>query len=528
MDGIPLALELAAARLRSLTVDEVAVRLDHRFQLLTTGNRTTVPRQQTLRAAMDWSYDLLNETERSVLCRTSVFLGGFDLAAAEAIVGDAETANVFGVVDVIDALVDKSLIQHDPTSAPTSRYRLLESIRDYSAEHLAVAGLNVVGDLRRAHLAHYLAVAETARLHLQGPDPAPWLDRLSLDHDNLMAAMATAVELPDATTAGMRLATALHRYWRACGHTTQVIAPLSILCERDAPHPERAGALITLARCYNYIGSLQAAHRLADAALDLALRIGDPHLAADALVARSGAAEQRGDVLDALTDIDQALTYTQAAGDRHLEGRCHHVRGRIFARSGDLDGARREEGLASSCYQAAGDVTGEAGVLTDLADIELVAGDLTAAATLLAACQPIADRVGDLEIRTVVRHNRGMVEALRGDHNVAYHHFVAALQLARRTGDMAWVADSLIGCAHSLAQHDPKQAASIHGAADSLLGRLECHLQAAEARLHSDTRSLLQTRLGAADFQNAYNTGAELPIAEVIALATDRGLDLDL
>ena len=144
LDGIPLALELAAARLRSLTVGDIAARLDHRFRLLTTGNRVAVARQQTLRAAMDWSYDLLNETERTVLCRASVFAGGFDLAAAEAIVADADTVGLIDVVDVIDALVDKSLIHYDPTVAATSRYKLLESIRDYAAEHLATAGLDAV------------------------------------------------------------------------------------------------------------------------------------------------------------------------------------------------------------------------------------------------------------------------------------------------------------------------------------------------------------------------------------------------
>ncbi len=161
LEGIPLAIELAAARVRALSVDQINAKLDHRFRLLTGGSRTALPRQQTLRALIDWSYDLLTGQERTLLCRLSVFAGGWTLDAAEAVCA-GESIEAWEVLDLLTGLVDKSLVVSE-TGEDSERYRLLETIRQYGAERLSESGGEAV--LHERHAAWFLAFAEQARCH---------------------------------------------------------------------------------------------------------------------------------------------------------------------------------------------------------------------------------------------------------------------------------------------------------------------------------------------------------------------------
>jgi predicted ATPase/class 3 adenylate cyclase len=200
LDGIPLAIELAAARVRSLPPEDLVARLDQRFKLLTRGSRASLERHQTLRNAIDWSYELLSEPERVVLRRISVFAGSFDLAAAEAVVsgGDIDSGDV---VDLLAQLVDKSLLDVDPVAGGV-RYRLLDTIRQYAQERLEASG--EMAALRGRHLAHYIGLAEKARPHLRGHQQIAWASALAPETDNFRAALDWAVEatLPDQ---GLRL-----------------------------------------------------------------------------------------------------------------------------------------------------------------------------------------------------------------------------------------------------------------------------------------------------------------------------------
>ncbi|MEX1008121.1 MAG: BTAD domain-containing putative transcriptional regulator [Acidimicrobiia bacterium] len=192
LDGIPLAIELAAARVRSLSPDDLVARLDQRFKLLTHGSRAVLERHQTLRSTIDWSYDLLTPTERHALQRLSIFAGGCDLAAAEAVLpGDMLDAS--DVIDVFSQLVDKSLVVVDDTDGGV-RYRLLETIRQYARERLDASGDPVA--LRRRHADHYVALAETAGPHLRSQDHLEWTSVVTRDVDNCRAALDWAVETP--------------------------------------------------------------------------------------------------------------------------------------------------------------------------------------------------------------------------------------------------------------------------------------------------------------------------------------------
>ncbi|MFF5171389.1 BTAD domain-containing putative transcriptional regulator [Micromonospora sp. NPDC000089] len=207
LDGMPLAIELAAARLRAMTAAQVAARLDDRFRLLTGGSRTALPRHQTLRAVVDWSWELLTDGERALWRRMSVFAGGATLAAVEHVCAGPDLADA-DVLDVLSALVEKSLVLAGGDGEP--RYRMLETIREYGLDRLVEAG--EAEPLRRAHAAWCLALAERADPELRGRDQLPWLGRLAAEQDNLHAALRWAIGGQDAPTA-VRLTAALGWYW---------------------------------------------------------------------------------------------------------------------------------------------------------------------------------------------------------------------------------------------------------------------------------------------------------------------------
>ncbi|WP_185949557.1 BTAD domain-containing putative transcriptional regulator [Microbispora sp. KK1-11] len=215
LDGIPLAIELAAARLRTMSVDQLARRLDDRFLLLTGGSRTALPRHKTLRAVVDWSWDLLTEAERRVLRRLSVFSGGASLEAAERVCGDEAFAGE-QVLDVLTTLIEKSLLLADGEGTP--RYRMLDTIREYAAHRLAEAG--ETEPARRAHLAYFTELAETADPHLRRAEQLEWLARLEAEHDNISAALRGAIAEGRAQDA-MRLVGAAGWYWYLSGHRAE-------------------------------------------------------------------------------------------------------------------------------------------------------------------------------------------------------------------------------------------------------------------------------------------------------------------
>ncbi|TVT57831.1 AfsR/SARP family transcriptional regulator [Amycolatopsis rhizosphaerae] len=215
LDGMPLAIELAAARLRTMSLDQLATRLDDRFRLLTGGSRTALPRHRTLRAVIDWSWELLTDPERMVLRRLSVFSGGASLEAAERVCA-GETVEGWQVLELLTALTEKSLVVTNGEGAP--RYRMLGTIREYAEQRLAEAGES--DPTRRAHLAYFTELAETAEPHLRRAEQLVWLAKLEAEHDNIGAAMRGALAAGDAHGA-MRLAAAAGWYWWLGGHKSE-------------------------------------------------------------------------------------------------------------------------------------------------------------------------------------------------------------------------------------------------------------------------------------------------------------------
>src|SRR5258705_7079944 len=240
LDGIPLAIELAAPRLVSMSVKELNQRLDERFALLTGGSRAALPRHRTLRSMIDWSYDLLTSSEQAMLSRVSVFAGGWTLATAEQVcTGNGIDAPE--VIDLLASLADKNLVLADEKQG-TTRYRMLETVRQYAQDRLRESGEEA--QWRNRHLASFLGLAEEAFPELRGPSPQAWLDRLAAEHDNLRAALGwSAATNPER---GLHLAASIYRFWFIRGHLTEGREWYARLLEalpRDTVIADRARAL---------------------------------------------------------------------------------------------------------------------------------------------------------------------------------------------------------------------------------------------------------------------------------------------
>ena len=323
LDGIPLAIELAAARVRMLSVEQIAARLEDRFRLLTGGSRTALPRQQTLKSLIDWSYQLLSPEEQRLLAALSVFSGGWTLEAAAHVTGDPDGYEVF---DGLTRLVDKSLVQVDvlETGEPSSRYRLLETIRQYAGDRLFEAG--EADAARDLHLEYYVQMAEAAGVELVGPRQRHWLDRLETEHDNVRAALDwAAARHPEA---GLRIVAALPRFWLARGHPTEGRERYAAAL---AANRERAGESPEVARVYQQAlfgaGWLAVTQRdglvalaCLEEALTLAERLDDPAARAQVLCELGYARHMTGDEPAAAAAWETGLRLARSLGDPGLLG----------------------------------------------------------------------------------------------------------------------------------------------------------------------------------------------------------------
>jgi len=517
LDGIPLAIELAAARLRVMPAAELEARLDERFAILTGGSRAALPRQQTLRAMADWSWELLTGAERAVLARLSVFAGGFGLAAAEAVAG-GEDVPAAEVIAHLGALVDKSLVQFGDTGAGPGRYRLLETVRQYADGQLGALGPAVAGAARIAHRDYYLALAEAAAPQLIGPDQGAWLDRLDAELGNLRAALAFSQAQADPEP-GLRLAASLRVFWKARGHAAEGVDALRALLDLPAAQQAtlpRARALAAAANLLEKTSGYATAEDYCQEALAIARAAGDDHLVADLLEKRAIVLVRQGQPGAAVPLIESGLGLARRLQDPHLTG--HVLAGRSYVTyvAGDPAGAARAVAEALRMFRQAGDPL-QAGVqLGNLGNFELSAGDLDAARTHLAESLDIVRALNARSDIVYEAFNLGLAEYLGGSPGAAEALFAESLDLARRTGMRSSIAYALIGLA--LAGHSgagPGWAARMHGAADQALADLGETLEPLEEQLADLDRQRLRAAMGAEAFEAEYAAGRTLDLAQV-------------
>jgi non-specific serine/threonine protein kinase len=519
LDGIPLALELAAARLRVMSAAELESRLDERFALLTGGSRARLPRQQTLRATVDWSWELLSGAERAVLARLSVFAGGFGMTAAEAVaVGPAAPADE--VVGRLGALVDKSLVQFVRTSHDPAPYRLLDTVRQYAAGQLNAEGPAAADAARAAHRDYYLALAEAAAPQLVGPDQGAWLDRLDAELGNLRAAITFSLTQSDPEP-GMRLAASLRVYWRARGHAAEGADVLRTLVNAPAAQEAtllRARVLAGAADLLQLMGSYVAAEDYCREALAIARAAGDDHLVVDLLYIRAWVLLRQGQRGAALPLIESGLGLARRLGDPRLTGFLLTARAHAIYAAGDHAGAAHDAAEALLLFRQIGDRQHVGTMLGNLGNYELSAGDLHVARGHFAEALDIHRALNHPEGIAYQTLNLGLAEYLSRSPGAAEALFAESLDLTRRMGMKALAAYALIGMA--MAGHrgaDPVWSARMHGAADQALADLGRVLEPLEARLAGIDRERLRAAMGADAFDAEYAAGRTLDPAQVDA-----------
>ena len=291
---MPLAIELAAARVKILSVDQIRERLRDRFRLLAGDRRTVVARQRTLEATVDWSYDLLTETERLLLARLSVFSGGWTLEAAEEVcVGGAIRDG--DVLDLLARLVDKSLVIVDDVSDRDRRYRLLETIRQYAQNRLVQLG--DAAALSQAHFTYFLTLARRAEPKIVGADQVAWLNLLDLEHDNLRTAIDAGLADPARHRDALTLATSLWWFWTKRGYLTEGRQRLerALAVTQQAPGELQARALVGVVHLASFQGDAEGARTMTARALAAAREAGDPWSEAYALAFSAVQEAERGE-----------------------------------------------------------------------------------------------------------------------------------------------------------------------------------------------------------------------------------------
>lgn len=490
LDGMPLAIELASVRARSLTVQQILDRLGDRFALLTRGNRAALPRQQTLQALLDWSHDLLEPAERLAWARASVFRGGFDLEALEAVACDDDLPGA-GLSDVVDALVAKSILVRESIEiGGAARFHMLESLREYGDARLAETTGAAPYAVR--HRRWYAELAATAAAELFGPAQVDWFSRLRADHDNLRAAHERLSHDPTDAVEGLRMAAALQHHWVMVGRfgegrawTERLLAQLP--APRDDEPAER-----TVARA----AGLELAGRLA--VLQGQIDVGRPLL-------------------------ERALAAATAAGD--ATWRAHALHGLALASAfwGEPAAAlpRLEEALA--LHRQGTDPFGVPLALVQLATVHATLGDPDRAMAHAEECIALSEAASERWCAAMARWVEALVQWQLGRGARARTYARDVLRLKEPFGDRMGMAMSVevVAWAEADAGH-PAEAARLLGAVQAGLDSIGASLF---GHLHEDhDRCLARTReaLGEAAFGRAFEAGCALRFDDAVGLALGR------
>jgi predicted ATPase/DNA-binding CsgD family transcriptional regulator len=495
LDGLPLAIELAAARSKVLPPQAILARLQQRLDLLASSVRDRPRRHHTLRAALDWSYELLGLPEQALFRALAVFVGGCTLEAAEAVSLHAGSplaspslrAPVFpsSILDGITSLVDKSLLRLEQPMASEPRFGMLEMVRTYALERLVASG--EAEALWQRHADYFVTLAEQAEPELRGPNQVAWLERLEREHDNLRAALRWCLE-SGAAESGLRLGGALWRFWYVRGHFaegSEWLARLLAVSDGSAPTVARAKALNgvgNLAWNQNEYDTAEACHT---ESLTIRRALGDePGIAASlnnlGLVARHRAEYARAQCL-----FEDALARSRTLGDWALQALHLNNLANVLHDQGDDAAAPvlQEESLA--IYTRLGSDWGIAMALCDLAQVVQAQGDVARAQVLCEQSLAIRGRIGDRRGLAQARAALGQLADDQEDYPAARAHFAESLALAREVGDRLGLAHGLEGLAAvDVSQGHAESALRLAGAAAALRAAIGAPCSPAEqARL---------------------------------------------
>lgn len=528
LEGLPLALELAAARLRVLSPAALLARLTHRLALLTHGARDSPARHRTLRATIAWSDDLLSSAAGDLLRRLAVFDDGCGLEAVEAAFGIAAGRSEVAL-EALAELVDHHLLRRDAGDAEP-RFRMLETVREYATERLEASG--DAEATRHRHAAYHLAVAERANAGLDGPDQGPWLERLDVEYANLRGALSWAMA-SDAETA-LRLGTALRPYWEVRGllHEGRAWLERALRQGEDATPAVRARALAAAAPLAAAQGDHAHAADLLRQALPIWRTVGDSRGIAVALTQLGALLDEQGKPERAVPLLEEALGLWREHGQR--EGIAAALNDLGAAVDGLGDGARAtalyEEALA--LWRDAGNLRHTAVALTNLGAAVLVLGNAERASNLYGEALLLFRDLGDRYGTAVALTNLGEVAVGRGDHDRASGLLLEALAIFVRLGTAPATAQCLeMLAASAQGQGARRAAARLLGAAEGVRHDAGVPLLPLDIVAHGATVAAVRAALGEAEFGAAWSEGRAAPLDRVgdlvrgVGVADPAGVD---
>jgi predicted ATPase/DNA-binding SARP family transcriptional activator len=519
LDGLPLAIELAAPRMRIMSSGQLAERLDDIFGLLVGGTRSAHPRHQALRATLDWSHDMLAAEERTAFRRLAAFAGGFTLEAAERVAagGDLKPASM---LELLTRLADKSLLRVEHARGD-SRYHLLVTIRDYARDRLAEAGES--DSVRRAHLAYYTELVEVAAARIEGVEAGGRgveleLDRLDVELPNLRKAFEFAEESED-PAAALRLAGPLDRYAYLRGryHEIRQWMDAAVTSNPDAPAELRAKALLGSGRLALLQCDYAPAVRRLEAALRLYRELEDPRGIAGALQVLGSVNREQGRYARAVELHAESLAVAEAAGDRWAVASAHGYLAFVSWLQRDFDRATTEASTALAMFRDLGDVEGAAWSLISLGTVARYQGEVERASTLLAESRALAEGIGFREGIAWCCEQLGLLAAVDGD--------PAAITLLRRSLELhgelrdRWRMSSVLEdlAAIALALGQARAAARLLGAAEGIRQAIGTVIAPCERPQHLQTTAGVRAALGEEAFAAAGQQGAVATMDELTA-----------
>jgi predicted ATPase/DNA-binding CsgD family transcriptional regulator len=516
VDGIPLAIELAAARIRTLSVEQIAARLDDAYRLLTGGSRSALPRQQTLRATMDWSYNLLSAQEQVLFRRLSVFAGSFSLVAAEAICA-GEPGEAYDVLDVVSSLIDKSLVLMEQHNGE-ARYRLLETMRQYGQEKLRQA--DEVASIRRRYCDWYVRFVERPGSETGGRQQFEWLQRLDLEYDNIRAALAWLFEQGEVGP-GLRLGSSLWHFWVYRGYLAEGRNVFErILKQYSEQTTVRAKALVGTGLLALYQGDYAQANIFVEESLHLSRALSDREGIAYALNVLGTLAYNKGDYQQAITLHEESLLLLHELGDKRVMVMALSGWGLALLSLGEYERARAlcEESLALA--RELGSLQSVAASLTTLAIAVLGQGDYERARVLGEESLAIRQQLGDKGESAHTLTLLGRVALYQGNYERAKEYYDESLSLRQAMGDKEGIASALEGLAGvAQGQGQPLSAARLYGAAAALRDAIGAPLPPTDRASYERMVADVRVHLDAVAFEKAVTEGRAFTLEQAIAVA---------
>lgn len=518
LDGIPLAIELAAAKVRVFSTEQIAKQLDESFNLLTSGSRTELPHHQTLRATIEWSYDLLTEPEQRLFRRVCVFVGGFTLEAAEEICGD-EGLNRNDIFDLLGHLMDKSLINVEQviTTADT-RYRMLETIRQYGLEKLWQADED--SKIRTRHLEFFLKLAEQTEPKLLTSEQEIALAKLDAEYDNLRSALEGAME--SNPVRALQLAAALSQFWEVRGYIREgrIAIERALQHAHDAPREVRANGLQWKGKLAARQGDYVQAKAPLEESLDLWRELGNKRGLANSLRIFGNVVWVQGDYASAQASYEESLALLQEIGDKRGIALVMNNLGNVVIRRGDYATARRYEEESVAIFRELGDKVSLVMALNNLGVVAEEQGDKVAARRFYEESITISRELGEKSFVVYALNGLAHVIYLQGDLINAGHYYRESLVVSQEIGEQRVIAYCLEGFAKVAArQGNAKNASHLFGAADALRQAIGAPLDPAERAELDQNVIATRNQLGAKKFELAWAEGRVMTMEQAIEFA---------